>query len=179
MLHCYKDYKSYRNIFCLGILFGIYLLSPLFYLIENNPRKRHLIPSLNIREGLEDQMFPKSWHCQKGGGGLCPMLGFFGGFVHIRVYANTWQVGHIVPLLSCNCNTSFDIARPGQFYCCLIVTCAGGEGNTSDTQIQWRHPSTIMVMTFQHMKIGCGLKQQQIWLWNIQSMSWQFSRIGL
>ena len=29
-----------------------------------------LVNALPIREGLEDQMFPKSWHCQKGGGAL-------------------------------------------------------------------------------------------------------------
>ena len=38
--------------------------------------------TINLREGMGVQMFPKSWHCHRGGGGLAPCQDFFGGFVH-------------------------------------------------------------------------------------------------
>ena len=38
--------------------------------------------TINLREGMGVQMFPKSWHCHRGGGGSAPCQDFFGGFVH-------------------------------------------------------------------------------------------------
>ena len=40
-------------------------------------------------------MHLKSWHCQKGGGGLYPLPGFFGGFVHNALRA--LQSAHLFP----------------------------------------------------------------------------------